>query len=94
MDKIPKVWCDECDNKVMRYRVYNNKFLCYKCYCKAVTMIYVGRKKGHTLKKALNKIYEFKGSIDKKGNSYDYNSTGVMPKKAYGWNIDLTLKEE
>ena len=31
---------------------------------------------------------------DKKGNSYDYNSTGVMPKKAYGWNIDLTLKEE
>lgn len=26
---------------------------------------------------------------DDKGLSYDYNSTGVIPKKNYGWNLNL-----
>jgi len=26
---------------------------------------------------------------DMNGNSYDYNATGVIPKKVYGWNINF-----
>jgi len=26
---------------------------------------------------------------DMKGNSYDYNATGVIPKKNYGWNLNF-----
>lgn len=59
--------CMECNNYTRSFRSFRGQYLCYKCYSKKITIIQSGRKLGITLKQALDKIYEPRTYISKKG---------------------------
>ena len=83
--------CMECRNYTKSFRSYRKQYLCYKCYLKKVTIIHTGkRRRGFSLKEALDKVYEPYTHITKRGHIH---STISLPQILIGHKFKLVLVE-
>ncbi len=83
----------ECKKVYRNLYRYKDKLLCYNCYKKSIVLMPWGTVyEGKTIKEALNKIYEIKGSLSKEG--YLKSHPLGIPKCLIRKKIKLILTED
>jgi len=87
--------CMDCGKKVRKFRSYKNKFLCYNCYIKKLHRIEISRNYNRiSFEKAINRIYEVKGYVTKKGYIKAMSSSFPNCLIGHKFKIQIIEKEE
>lgn len=79
--------CGDCGKQIRNVHIYRDKFLCWNCYREKGNMINFGGEP-LTLEKALDRVYEIRGNITKKGLTGGFRN---FPQVLIGHKVKLVL---